>query len=616
MKSRFKASLVPVLLIITISPLFTENLNKARNGVINLQQYSLESAHPAALDGEWEYYPQRLYEPAAIDGKPEPDIFSLPGELNGYSGTATFRLKIILPDRKEPVPSSYGVKIPYFGAAMKVWIDGQAVTETGSFSPFVPRYIPREIYFTSAAEESEIVIQAANYHHRRMRLSRIFFGSSELIQKTTQRAIIKNALLTGSLLLLSFFHFLLYLSYHRDKAFLYFSSIALITALREGIVNERILVRLWPAIPGELMMKIGYAPVFLLLPLLLHYVWATARESAPKPSLLPAKIWLAASLLLLIFFPLKIYDWFFQYALFPVVAYALYSLRLIFSSRMFESRFGAHLLVLGGLVVLLAAVNDYLREISILQTPALLSAAILFFLLLQAFFLSWRLERSHSETMQLALEVKKLNASLETGIRERTRELEQVNRRLEKLSRIDPLTEIPNRRYFDEVYLGEWRRSERENRPLSLIMIDVDFFKPYNDNYGHPAGDDCLRLLAEAIQVNLKRGEDFAARYGGEEFIVLLPGHPLESAEKVAEKIRNQVEELGIVHEYSEAGKVVTISLGVAEKPPDQPLERKTLIKWADQALYDSKRLGRNRTSVAIESALSPGEDLLHNEKA
>jgi diguanylate cyclase (GGDEF)-like protein len=603
MKIRRKPFLLSVLLILTALPLFTDTLYKAHEGVLDLREYSPDSGSPVALDGEWEYYPQKLSDPAVIDNTPSSDFLSLPGELHGYNGTATFRLKILLPVLKDPAHADYGIKISYFGAAMKVWIDGRPVAETGSFSPFVPRYLPREVFFTPGAEETEIIIQTANFHHRRLRLSRIFFGSSELIQKITQRAIIKNAILTGSLLLLSFFHFLLYLSYHRDKAFLYFSIIALITALREGIVNERILVRLWPSMPGELMMKIGYAPVFLLLPLILHYVWATARQSAPKPSLLAAKLLMAASLILLIFFPLKVYDWFFQYALIPIAVYALYSLRLIFSSRMFESPFGAHLLVLGGLVVLFAATNDYLREISILHTPALLSTAILFFLLLQAFFLSWRLERSQTETMQLALEVKNLNATLETSIMERTRELEQVNRRLEKLSRIDPLTEIPNRRYFDEVFLGEWRRSEREDRPLSVIMIDVDFFKPYNDNYGHPAGDDCLKTLADAIQVNLKRGEDFVARYGGEEFIVLLPGHPLESAEKVAEKIRTQVEGLGIIHDYSEAGEVVTISLGVAEKPLDRPLERKELIKWADQALYDSKRLGRNRTSVALEPA-------------
>jgi diguanylate cyclase (GGDEF)-like protein len=603
MKIRRKPFLLSVLLILTALPLFTDTLYKAHEGVLDLREYSPDSGSPVALDGEWEYYPQKLSDPAVIDNTPSSDFLSLPGELHGYNGTATFRLKILLPVLKDPAHADYGIKISYFGAAMKVWIDGRPAAETGSFSPFVPRYLPREVFFTPGAEETEIIIQTANFHHRRLRLSRIFFGSSELIQKITQRAIIKNAILTGSLLLLSFFHFLLYLSYHRDKAFLYFSIIALITALREGIVNERILVRLWPSMPGELMMKIGYAPVFLLLPLILHYVWATARQSAPKPSLLAAKLLMAASLILLIFFPLKVYDWFFQYALIPIAVYALYSLRLIFSSRMFESPFGAHLLVLGGLVVLFAATNDYLREISILHTPALLSTAILFFLLLQAFFLSWRLERSQTETMQLALEVKNLNATLETSIMERTRELEQVNRRLEKLSRIDPLTEIPNRRYFDEVFLGEWRRSEREDRPLSVIMIDVDFFKPYNDNYGHPAGDDCLKTLADAIQVNLKRGEDFVARYGGEEFIVLLPGHPLESAEKVAEKIRTQVEGLGIIHDYSEAGEVVTISLGVAEKPLDRPLERKELIKWADQALYDSKRLGRNRTSVALEPA-------------
>lgn len=594
----FKSNMFLLCLLLSAAPLFSASPAAARKGIIDLEAFDPAGGDLVPLDGEWEYVSQKLYSPEQMRTSSPDSFIILPRELAGYSGTATLRLRILLPGGGSPDPRSYGIKIPYFGAASKVWLNGQLSAETGSFSPFRPRYIPRELFFSTASSEAEIVIQVANYHHRRMRLNRIFFGSAEAVQSVTHKEVIKDSIFTGSLLLLSLFHFLLYLSYHHDRAFLHFSLIAFITALREGILNERILVRLMPGIPGELMMKMGYLPVFLLLPLLVLYIWQIARKNIPEAPRTAARLLIAASLILIVFFPLRVYDWVFQFSLVPISVLGVYSLYLIFSRQMFETRTGTLLLILGGACVLATAVNDYLREISVLHTPELLSPGILLFLLMQAFFLSWRLERSRAETERLSGEVRGMNEKLEARIRERTSELEMVNRRLEKLSRIDPLTEIPNRRYFEEVFLGEWRRSGREELPLSLIMIDVDFFKAYNDNYGHPAGDECLKRLADAIQNNLKRGEDFIARFGGEEFIVLLPGHPLPSACAVAEKIRAQVEGLGIVHAYSEAAPVVTISLGVAEKPQDVPIERKDLIMLADQALYEAKRGGRNRIAA------------------
>ncbi|MDP2268682.1 MAG: diguanylate cyclase, partial [Deltaproteobacteria bacterium] len=143
-------------------------------------------------------------------------------------------------------------------------------------------------------------------------------------------------------------------------------------------------------------------------------------------------------------------------------------------------------------------------------------------------------------------------------------EHKQLEEILNRLSRHDGLTGIANRRHFDEFLAQEWKRALREEAPLSLIMCDIDFFKNYNDAYGHQAGDDCLRAVAGAFQKGLRRPGDLAARYGGEEFVVVLPGTPPEGALAVAEALRSDVQALGIPHASSRAASVVTLSLGVA----------------------------------------------------
>jgi len=578
------------------------------DAMIDLSMKRYETMGIVPLDGSWEFYPQMLLKPGEFTESEPPSSLMLPQELIGYRGTATLRLRLKLPMNDGNRMHNFALKMPYFGAASKVWIDGSLRMVTGSINPFIPRYIPRVIQFSTRRKKADIVIQVANYHHRRMSLNRILFGTETAIREMTHRYIIRDSILFGSLLMLSLYHMLLFLTYRRDRTLLYFAIIAFITALREGIVDERILVRLWPGMPGEVMMKLGYMPVFLLLPLIILYIWGIAGSKASLLPLMLARGLLIASGVLLLFFPVSIYDWFFQYALFIFIALGCYVIVVIFSGKILTSKTGTILLAVGGAIVLTAALSDYFREINNINMPELLSFGILFFLLLQAYFLSWKLDRSYKKAEHLAEEVKLLNDQLEQKIEERTWELGQVNQRLERLSRIDPLTEIPNRRYFEEVYTGEWRRSERENLPLSLIMMDVDFFKAYNDNYGHPTGDVCLKKIATLVQESLKRGEDFVARYGGEEFIILLPGHPLESAAKVAERLRQGIQDLNIVHAYSEVASVVTVSLGIAEKHIRPGIDRGILVKLADQALYSAKRSGRNRVSISPEDAspLSP----------
>lgn len=165
---------------------------------------------------------------------------------------------------------------------------------------------------------------------------------------------------------------------------------------------------------------------------------------------------------------------------------------------------------------------------------------------------------------------------------------------LEKLSSIDALTGLYNRRIFDETLIRKWKRMFREKQYLSAIMCDVDFFKLFNDNYGHHMGDTCLRSVADAITTALKRSSDFAARYGGEEFVILLSNTPPEGAQHLAEDIRKKVHALKIKHDKSLIDEYVTLSLGVSSVIPCQGASPVDLIKTADQALYECKKKGRN----------------------
>jgi diguanylate cyclase (GGDEF)-like protein len=178
-------------------------------------------------------------------------------------------------------------------------------------------------------------------------------------------------------------------------------------------------------------------------------------------------------------------------------------------------------------------------------------------------------------------------------------QLKQRTAMLEALALVDGLTGIANRRSFDQTLEQEMRRAQRNASHLGLIMIDIDEFKAYNDNYGHGAGDDCLRQVAGALQSTMNRSGDFVGRYGGEEFIVLLPECDLEGTLKVAEKIRLAVKDLNIPHAFSATTDHVTISLGCESMWCETETSITELLKRADLALYHAKKQGRDRVVAA-----------------
>jgi two-component system, chemotaxis family, response regulator WspR len=181
------------------------------------------------------------------------------------------------------------------------------------------------------------------------------------------------------------------------------------------------------------------------------------------------------------------------------------------------------------------------------------------------------------------------------ALRESQKRLAETNLELLRLVNVDSLTGLANRRHFDESLHIEWKRAARNGVPLSVMMLDIDYFKSYNDTYGHLKGDEVLRKVAEIIQKSVLRPADQASRYGGEEFVVILPETPAAGASRLAEEIRKNVEALNITHLGSEIGPFLTISIGIASVVPsgeDTPL---SLVNQADAALYQAKERGRNR---------------------
>jgi diguanylate cyclase (GGDEF)-like protein len=179
-------------------------------------------------------------------------------------------------------------------------------------------------------------------------------------------------------------------------------------------------------------------------------------------------------------------------------------------------------------------------------------------------------------------------------LREVNESLNYANARLEELSRIDPLTEVANRRFFNESIAKEWNRAQREAIPMALLLIDVDHFKNYNDCYGHLQGDECLQAVATELKKVFSRSGDLVARYGGEEFAIILPNAGGE-AMRMAEKCRAAIEKLQIRHAETTTGDFVTISVGLSSVIPTADLKSEDLIDCADKGLYIAKEHGRNR---------------------
>lgn len=617
--------LVSFVILMVIAGSFTAD---AISPLVDLSSWNPEEDGVVQLSGQWQLYPNQLLRPedllqehTSLPGKVNYPI-TIPGEMDPVTsrdfamesqGVATLHIQL----KTDGQPRSYGLTFRYFASANDIWVNGKQVGGAGHVAltkdDFVPHYFPQEVFLYNDTGDLDIVVHVANFHHRRIRFSEVYFGTAEDIHQHVQGKVAWESVLMGSLLIMTIYYGILYYIQRRDPASLYLAAIALLSLFRVGITSQRVLIRLLPFISGEWTMKLGYIAAFINLPLMTLYI----REILKIPALeTPARLskWLLVIPgALVLFTPLHIYDGVFQYFQLVILLFAMYLIYVVVRFGFLKKVRGTHAMGVGAMILLMAAVNDMLREYTIITTPEMVSPAMVIFIMIQALFLAWRYNDAYIRTIALASEnqemlnrIQGMNLELENKVEKRTEQLKKANEKLQAISNTDGLTGAANRRYFDFQLKTEWRRSQRQQEPMSVIMCDVDHFKNFNDHYGHPEGDQCLIKVVEVIRSQLNREGDLLARYGGEEFVVLLPNTPREGACKVAERIRQNMEEVAIPHGYSPVSSVVTLSLGVAGWQMTKEKSAVELVEEADKALYQAKHNGRNQVICSIDDHNKP----------
>lgn len=584
----------------------------AENGSIDFNGYNLQKI--SELNGQWEIILNELVDPNEIDEYTHVAYVNLPTELiisnsseflNKSDGVATLRLNINGLENNK----IYGISIPYFSSSNKIWIDRKLTKETGKVSKieekYEAKYIPSEIFFESKNKSVELVIQIANFHHRRIRLLPIKLGTYDSLYKTVNRKLIKQSLIIGSLLLIGIYYFILYKIQRKESAMMYLAIISICVAVREMIVHERILIRLFPNLSGEWMMKLGFLPVFIILPLIVCYIQGIFKVRELDKIVKFLKWFGIVMITIILITNIKIYDLIFEYGSFLILLLAAYLIYIIVSKKLIKKTKRSEAMVIGLIAVLIGAMNDVFRELSIINTPEMLSIGIVIFILFQAVFLAWRFNDSFEMVAQLSdenasmyQELQELNTELESKIKKRTKDLECANRELSKLTIKDPLMNIGNRRYCDEKLKECWLDSQVKNISVALIMIDIDYFKNYNDLYGHIKGDWCLKLVGKILKKSIKNDKYSITRYGGEEFLIILPRANCQEAINIAKIIQNNISKQQIEHKNSKVSDRLTFSMGVGVFEDKTFENEREWVDKTDELLYQAKKYGRNQFKV------------------
>ncbi len=606
----------------------TEIGKKAENGLLDLTQYDLKN-QIIPLDGDWAFYWNQLLEPDSIEKGALDGYFAFPSSWNKYeiddknipgAGYATYRLTFTASENE-----ILALKIPKVRTAYRLFVNGDLIATAGTLgisqNAMVPQYLPQIVSFAALPGDNEIVLQMSNFYMSSGGLlSSILLGGEAPLLALRYNGLAYNLFLFGALMMMGIYHLALFFFRKKDRAPLYFGLFCLLVAIRTLMIGESFLYFAMPNLDFVIARKIQTLTYYLGAPLILLFFRAILPDYFDLRIIKTVMILSIAYTAVVIMAPTNIYT-----AINPL--YQIWTIILIIYLFAMLLKIAGHkeknsiLIVLGGLIMITTVLIDTITLspwindswppllMMIFQGDANSSTGQLIFAVLYSLLLAKNFSESLEYRTSMGEKLSEINDHLDDLVATRTRELttanqkveqqnfelEQINHELQRLSLRDPLTELWNRRKYDETIVLEWQRCLRQQRPISLLFIDVDYFKNYNDLYGHVAGDATLIKIGDTLRTALSRPTDMVVRYGGEEFIVLLSEIKKDQAIQHANRLRKKIEALAILHEGSVIKNCITISIGVATLLPDHHCHHEDLVKIADKALYLAKSMGRNQ---------------------
>jgi diguanylate cyclase (GGDEF)-like protein len=594
----------------------------AEDGVLDLRTRSFATLGAVRLEGEWRYAPRALLPPAAVTDTQPRRVADLPtiwgreaggADVPPGAGFATYVLDVRLPPDTGPL----GVRVLTLSSAFRLWADGTLVASAGRVGrgpgTSEPEYAPRTTRLPADDDgRLRLVLQVSNFQHAKGGpWEPLWIGPLDELRREREGRIGLAMFLTGAFWIIGLYHLLLWAARRPDRSSLLFALACFAIGVRNLTVDEVYLASV-SDLSFETLVRLEYGSMLAIF----GFAWAFVREIFPREQ--PRRVVAAfagaslVGIVLVAVLPVPLFTRALPVMQAMFVVAAVVAPTLLVRSLL-RRREGAGLFLVGVVAIALASLHDILISVyHSLPTIDVFGGRIylqpvglIVFVLCQATVLAFR--SSHTLT-QLELRTKELAVArdtldrhareLEARVADRTTELREANEELARLAQIDGLTGLGNRRHFDEKLATEWADHQRRGAPLSLVMIDVDHFKRFNDRYGHTEGDEALRDVARALDEAVRRPRDLVARYGGEEMVALLTDTDAEGAANVGEALRAAVEALGREHVDTERG-VLTISVGVATRVPAGEGNPTTLVEDADAALYRAKHAGRNRVERA-----------------
>lgn len=598
------------------------------NGVINLSGEYLD-VNTVMLNGKWEFYQNRLIPPAQLNSETEKKYIGVPSSWNKYSkskgvrsgyGYATYKLTFIT-DKS----GTLALKIPRLHTAYKLWVNGDLKASAGIVgtqrSEMTPQYLPQIAFFQARQGDNEIVIHISNFYHRSGgMLEGIIIGSETQVLALRYKALANNLFLSGILLFMGLYHIIFFFFRRKNYSPLYFGVFCVLIGIRTLLVGESYLLYYFPQLSWEFAHKIMTLTYYLGVPVIATFFLYICPNCFCGAIVKTAQTIGVCFGLLVFFAPARVFSLANPLYQLWSVFISTYILIVLFKTAIYKNK-GCWFIVMGALVLILAGLNDIIfysvwlndYKTSILRTLIRTGNLSSFGQLVFVFINSVMLAKSFSDLLDreeiITAKLTEVNVNLDKIVLQRTKALSDSNNEIEKqkialeranekllhVSLIDPLTGVWNRRKYNETIIANWQKCLRQQETIALMMVDIDFFKNYNDAYGHLAGDECLIKVADAINAKFSDSNGIVARYGGEEFIVILTKITEPELIAKANETLKAVEALEILHKDSAVSNYITVSIGASLIIPNKDSSYDSLFGTVDKALYQAKISGRNQ---------------------